>query len=62
MWNLKLQQTSDITKKKETQRYREQTSDHQKREEEEQYKGRGLRVQTIMYKINKLWGYIIQHR
>ena len=34
----------------------------EKREEEEQYRGRGLRVQTTMNKINKLWGYIIQYR
>ena len=27
-----------------------------------QYRGRGLRVQTITYKINKLQGHIVQHR
>ena len=34
----------------------------EKREEEEQYRGRGLRIQTTMYKINKLREYIIQYR
>ena len=29
---------------------------------EGQDRGRGLRVQTTMYKINKLQGYVVQHK
>ena len=54
----------NITKKKQTHRYREQTSGYQLGEERERGKiGVGdEEVQTTMYKINKLQGYIIQHR
>ena len=45
----------NITKKKQTHRYGEQTSGYQYRE------GRG-EGQSTMYKINKLQGYIVQHR
>ena len=51
------------TKKKQTHRYRERTSGYQRGEGrgEGQYGGRVLRVQSILYKINKLQGYIVQH-
>ena len=51
----------DITKRKQTHTHREQTS-------RERDQGRdkigvwNLEVQTIMYKINKLQGYMVQHR
>ena len=44
----------NITKKKETCKYREQTSDYHWGEgrEEEWNRGRGLKLQTTMYKIS----------
>ena len=52
-----------VTKQKQTHRYREQTSGYQwgKEAREGQDRGRGVRG-TTMYKINKLQGYIVQHR
>ena len=54
----------NTTKMKQTYRYREQTSGYQWGEGSvEGKKGfRRLKVQTIMYKINKVQGYIVQHR
>ena len=54
----------NITKKKQTRRYRKQTSGYQWGER----RGTGkieegdLEVKTTMYKINKLQGYTVQHR
>ena len=54
----------NITKQKQTHRYREQTNGYQVREgrREGQNRGMGLRCTSYMYKINKLQGYIVQHR
>ena len=51
----------NITKRKQTYRYREQTSGYQQGEGsgEGQYRARELEVQTTVYKINELQGYII---
>ena len=51
-------------KKKQTHRYREQTRDYQwgKGSREGQDWSRGLEVQTIMYQIGNLQGYIIHHK
>ena len=62
MWNVK-NKTSKYNKKKQTHRYREQTSDYQWGKERRvgQDGVRALKVQTIMYKMNKLQGYTVQH-
>ena len=54
----------NIIKQKQTHRYREQTSGQQWGEEAGRGKvgGGDQEVQTTMYKINKLKGYIAQHR
>ena len=55
----------NLTKKKQTHRYKEQTkcSNHWAEGwREGQNRGRELRVQTTMYKINKLQGCIVQDR
>jgi hypothetical protein len=55
MWNTKkYNKLVNITKKKQT--HREQTSSYQWEEKrgEGQYRGRGIEIQTTMYKINKL--------
>ena len=44
----------NITKKKQTHRYREQTSGYQWEEERAKGKAGDLEVQNIIYKINKL--------
>ena len=53
----------NITKKKLTQRYKEQINDYQWWEEGKkgQDRGKGWRVKTTKYKINKLPVYIVQH-
>ena len=63
MWNLK-NKLVNITKKKHTHRYREQTSDYQSGEGQGEGQDRvgEQEVQTTVYEINKLQGYIIQHR
>ena len=64
MWNLKNKKLVTITKKKQTHGCRKQTRGYQwgKGRGEGQDRGRGLRVQTTMYKINKLQGYVVQHK
>ena len=56
----------NITKKKQTHRYRKQTCGYQWGEgsREGQERGRGLRGTNYytMYKINKLQGHTVQHR
>ena len=54
----------NITKKKQTYRYREQVSDYQWGEgsKEEQDRAMGLRDITTKYKIDKQQGYIVQQR
>ena len=49
---------------KQTHRYREQTSGYHQAEkrEEGQDRDKGLEAQNTMYKINRLHGYIVQHR
>ena len=54
-----------MTKQKHNYKYRERTSGYhwwEGKGEEGQDKGRGLRGTNIMYKINKLQEYIVQHR
>ena len=52
-----------IIKQKQTHRYREQTSGYQgERGKGGKIGAETYKVQTTMYKINKLQGYIIQHR
>ena len=51
-----------ITKKKQAHRYREQTSGYQWGEGRSKGQDRSYEVQTTMYKINKLHGYIVQYR
>ena len=53
----------NIIKQKQTHRYREQTSGYQgERGWGSKTGAETYEVQTIMYKINKLQGYIVQHR
>ena len=47
----------NTTKQKQTHRYREQTSGYQQRD-----RRRGLRSTIIMYKINMVQRYSVQHR
>ena len=52
-----------IIKQKQTHRYREQTSGYQgERGKGGKIGAETYKVQTTMYKINKLQGYIAQHR
>ena len=54
----------NITKKKQTHRYREHVSGYQwgERRMKGQNRGEDSEVQTIRCEINKLQGYIVQHR
>ena len=54
----------NITEQKQTHRYKEQTSGYQQGEGggEGQDRGRGLRGTNYYVLINKVQGYIIQHR
>ena len=63
MQNMKERQKINIRKLKETHRYREQISGYQQEEKREKDKTGFLaqEIQTTMYKINKIHGYIVEH-
>ena len=52
----------NITKQKQTHRYREQVISNDGKDGRKGKIGVGVKVQTTKYKINKLQRYIVQHR
>ena len=52
----------NITKQKQTHRYREQVISNDGKDGRKSKIGVGVKVQTTKYKINKLQRYIVRHR